>query len=73
MFDSCVPIRGSNRPLSTGVLLLMYVSLVRISTTEFLRISSGDITLNCKPMIRDGFSFIAISCSIVTTSGVTIM
>jgi hypothetical protein len=24
-------------------------------------------------MIRDGFSFIAISCSIVTTSGVTIM
>jgi len=42
---SNTPIRGSNNPPITG-LLFIYVSREVTSTTEFLRISSGDNILN---------------------------
>ena len=56
---SNTPIRGSNRPPITG-LLLIYVSLDVTSTTEFFLISSGDNILNCMPIIFDGALYLPI-------------
>ena len=60
---SIVPIRESNNPFGTG-LLLIYVSRETTSTTELFRISSGDRILNCIPIILEGvlYSFILDFC-----------
>jgi len=50
--------------------LLIYVSRLVISATEFLRISSGDNILNCIPTMREGAVLVLDLFDIVRVLGI---